>query len=286
MEGSITYYSFLPGYYYESSTPDVITEELPLFCGNQTLKLWNAVWSNTDWPCLNINNPDQLCLWNYPFWIDTDITEGSEDGLQVPVVRAEGTVLDDFGIPQESVVIRFEGRYQWGAGFYDYVDIINETETDGSGHYSLVLLSYEGTEYTVTARLRDTDVRPLGDFEDTVLIEGPTTYDITLPEAPPSCILLGTIHSNEGHDFNEIQSDFWGYNETGEELYIDLPYSYFSPEPGIYHRYDEPDEVVYWIPLLCGDHDLTFNSANWEGCYSSSDELLSLIHISEPTRPY
>ena len=285
-DGDIIYYSFDPGYFYDREDPDVITEEIPLFCGLQTLRIWNAVWLNPDWPCEELESPDQLCINNYPAWSEEELTEPLEDGIVVPVARVRGLVHHKVnpdspgtGTPLEDVIVRYEARYRWGPGSWDTLAVHNETITGETGHYSMVVLPYPDIEYTVTARIRDTDIRPLGGFIGTVDVAGDTSFDIEMPQAPPRCIMTGTVHSNEGRDFSEIRLDWYGWNndleseDYGEYLYTDYPTRYFSPEPYQYFRDGFPEEEIDFVPLLCGDHRLRFHSASWPGCNMSPDEL-------------
>ncbi len=289
-EDSVVYYSFDPGFFYDRTQPEVITEELPLFCGTQSMNIWNAIWTDPNWPCQNIANPDQLCMNNYPVHRDLEITEPIEDGIVIPVARARGLVTYDAhgtgtGTPQENVTVRYEARYRWGPGPWDTLTVFNETTTGSTGAYSMVVLPYPDIEYTVTARIRDTDIRPLGEFEDVVIVSNDTDFDIEMPEALPQCVMTGTVHSTEGRDFNEILLNWEGTHSTqvldgeevlfdiGDDLYVDPPFRYFSPEPTRYYRWGFPEDEISFIPLLCGDHSVNLHSVDWPGCGGSLDEI-------------
>jgi hypothetical protein len=139
--------------------------------------------------------------------------------------------------------------------------------------------------YAVTTRIRDDDRRPLGSFEcgtedgaDCPVVSEAGVYDIEVPEGAPRCILDGTIHSNEGRDFSEIMVTFDGDSipEEGEDpepLYVDPPWSFFSPEIGTWYRAGFEDEEVPFVPMLCGVHDLRLSSADWPSCNMSPDEV-------------
>lgn len=277
------YLSFDPGFFYASGEPDLITEELPLFCGVQTVKFYNAVWVDPDWPCRDWDDNDQPCVNNYPILHDHDLTEPIEEGLTVPTVRVRGQVLhtddpdnpDAEPVPQEDVIVRYEARHRWGPGLGDTVDVSNEAVTDESGNYWMDVLPFEdGVEYTVSARIRDTDIRALGSVETTVVIgEEEVDFDVNMPVGPPRCILTGTVRSSEGRDFNEVQLDWWGWDDEGDYMYTDRPASYFSPEPTRYYRGGFPEEEIGFVPLLCGDHNLRLHSAPFDGCGASPEEV-------------
>ena len=285
-DGDIIYYSFDPGFFYDREDPDVTTEEIPLFCGVQTLRIWNAVWVNPDWPCSELESPDQLCINNYPAWSEEELTAPNEDGIVIPVSRVRGLVhhkvdpdAPGTGTPLEDVIVRYEARYRWGPGAWDNLTVFNETITGETGHYSMVVLAYPDIEYTVTARIRDTDIRPLGGFTATVEVPGDTSFDIEMPKASPRCIMTGTVHSTEGRDFHELRLDWYGWNndagsdDFGDYMYVDYPMAYFSPEPNRYYRDGFPEEEISFVPLLCGDHRLRLHSTYWPGCNMSPDEL-------------
>jgi hypothetical protein len=268
----IIYFSFDRGFYYEQTDPDTVTEGLPLQCGVQSVKLWNAIWVNPDWPCIDHRFPDQLCLSNYPIFDEALVAEPLE-GIVIPVVRVGGEVRDEGGELQDEVTVRYEATYQWGDSSSERLTVFNEAVTD-DGYYNMVVLAYPDIEYRVTTRIRDDDPRPLGELEAFYFVSEATNIDLTLPEAPPRCILGDTIHSSEGRDFHEIRTDWFGFDsETGEALYPSQPVRFFSPEPGRYHRVGFEDEEIDFVPLLCGDHSLSLHSVDWPGCGSSPDEI-------------
>jgi len=268
----LTYLSFDPGFYYERDEPDVVTESLPLQCGTQRVRLWNAIWTDPNWPCIDERSPDQLCINGYPLLWDETVTEAS-DGFEIPVVRVSGEITDEMDVLLSDVTVRFEARYRWGEGAFDTVTVFNEAVTD-DGYYSMVLLAYPDIVYDVTARIRDDDPRPLGEFEGVAAVSEATAFDIEMPEAPPRCVLTGTVHSSEGRAFSEILTSWRGNDfESGESLYVDPPLNFFSPEPETWHRDGFPDESIPFVPLFCGEHDLELHSVDWPSCYLSPDEV-------------
>jgi hypothetical protein len=275
-DGAKTYFSFLPGNYYERGEPDVLYDNLPLWCGTQTFRFWNAVWLDPSWPCRDHSKPDQLCLNNYPMWLDREIVAPSDEGVEIRVVRIAGVVTDDSDdpTPQRDVTVRVEASYQWGENSWDRLTVFNETVTDRDGEYSMVVLPLEDAAYTVTTRIRDDDARPLGEYDDSFTVTEPTHYDIALPEAPPRCVIEGTVHSSEGRDFNEVLVYFQGTEiESLDPLYVDPPWYFFTEEPEVWYRYSFPDEEVPFVPMLCGIHDLWLHSADWPSCNVSPDEI-------------
>jgi hypothetical protein len=191
---------------------------------------------NPDWPCLDHGHPDQLCLNNYPLFVSQELTEPFEGGFSIPVVRVGGTVYDWNDVPQAGVTVNVRGQYQWGESRFDAWDAFNEVVTGEDGTWTMVMLAQEGVTFRVTTRIRDDDSRPLDAFEGTTTITGDTVLDIDLEEAPPRCILSGTVHSNEGRPFNEIQLNFSGTDDLDEPLYVNPPWRFFTEDPETWYR--------------------------------------------------
>lgn len=172
-DGAEDYMSFTTSVYYPSGEPQEIYNNVPTWCGGpQTLRLWDAGWNAPDWPCIDIEHPERICLWRYPVLNTESLAEPMDDGATIEVVRIGGVVTDTFGIAQAEVEVTASATYpfHYDEDGWTYFSVYNEAETDLEGSWSMVVIGFEGPEDCFNEI--DDDIDGLADCLDSDCMDG------------------------------------------------------------------------------------------------------------------